>query len=96
MSNTVSTVFLLLAEFGQADVPLEVVAAKYLGLSEAQARQRANTRRLPFPAYRGGESQKSRWVVRITDLADYLDAQRECAKREWSALMEARRAGRVA
>lgn len=82
----VSTVFLLMAEFGQADVPLEVVAQRYLGLSEKEAKQRAAARSLPFVAYRGGPSQKSRWLVRLTDLAEYLDRQRETAAREWKVM----------
>lgn len=81
-----STVFLLMAEFGQADVPLDVVASKYLGLSDKEAKQRAVARRLPLPAYRGATSQKSPWLVRVTDLAAYLDEQREVAEREWKAL----------
>ena len=32
-----NTVFLLLAEFGQADVPVETVCSRYLGLDERQA-----------------------------------------------------------
>lgn len=83
MSNQMSTVFLLMAEFGQADVPLEVVAQRYLGLSEKEAKQRAAARMLPIPAYRGSSSQKSPWLVRVTDLADYLDKQREEARKEW-------------
>jgi hypothetical protein len=87
MSNKqMSTVFLLMAEFGQADVPLEIVAHRYLGLSEKEAKQRATARMLPIPAYRGSSSQKSPWLVRVTDLAEYLDRQREDARKEWRAL----------
>lgn len=32
-----NTIFLLLAEFGQADVPVETVCSRYLGLDERQA-----------------------------------------------------------
>lgn len=78
--------FLLMAEFGQADVPLEVVADRYLGLGRREAFQRATARKLPLPAYRGSASQKSPWLVRITDLAEYLDGQREEAKREWEVM----------
>lgn len=86
MSKKVSAVFLLMAEFGQADVPLEIVAERYLGLSEREAKQRAAARKLPIPAYRGSSSQKSPWLVRLTDLAEYLDQQREEARREWLAI----------
>lgn len=81
-----NTVFLLLAEFGQADVPLELVAERYLGLGKREAFQRATARKLPLPAYRGSESQKSPWLVRITDLAEHLDKQRAEAHKEWQTL----------
>lgn len=77
-----NTAFLLLAEFGQADVPLETVAARYLGLSPAIAKRQASTASLPFPAYRAG-NQKSPWLVRITDLANWLDRERERGISDW-------------
>lgn len=77
-----NTVFLLLAEFGQTDLPLEPIAKRYLGLDERQARYKANRAALPFPAYRAG-SQKSPWLVRITDLAAWIDAEREKAAADW-------------
>ena len=77
-----NTAFLLLAEYGQTDIPLETVADKYLGLSSTEAKNRAARCALPFPAYRTG-SQKSPWLVRITDLAEFIDKTRELARKEW-------------
>ena len=37
-----NTIFLLLAEFGQADVPVETVCSRYLGLDERQAKRQAS------------------------------------------------------
>ena len=79
-----NSVFLLLAEFGQADIPLEQVAAEYLNLAPDKARREAAMARLPFPAYRAG-SQKSPWMVRVTDLAEWLDKKRDEAEKEWKA-----------
>ena len=59
-----NTTFLLLAEFGQADVPVEIVAARYLGLDERQAKRQASSASLPFPVFRPG-SQKGPWLARI-------------------------------
>lgn len=73
-----NTAFLLLAEFGQADVPVETVCARYLGLNAGQAKRQAACAGLPFPAYRAG-TQKSPWLVRITDVAAWLDKERERA-----------------
>lgn len=78
------TLFLLLAEFdGRADIPLEDVAKKYLDLSYAEASRRAARCELPFPAYRPGGTQKSPWLVRLSDLAEWLDQQAEKARKEW-------------
>lgn len=78
------TRFLLLAEFGQADVPLVVVAEKYLNMSREKALFAANRNELPFPAYRPGKSQKAEYMVRITDLAEWLDRSRAEAVDEWN------------
>ena len=77
-----NTFFILCAEFGTGDIPLERVAEKYLGLDEKTARMRANRHDLPFPAYRPG-SQKAPWLVRADDLATWLDSERGKASEEW-------------
>jgi len=73
-----STYFGLLAEFGEANIPLERVAPKYFGLSYPEARRRAPTKNLPCPAFRLG-GQKSPWLVSATDLAALIDVRRERA-----------------
>jgi hypothetical protein len=40
-----STYFGLLAEFGEANIPLEKVAPKYFGLSSLEAKRRAPAKR---------------------------------------------------
>ena len=77
-----NTTFLLMAEFGQTDIPLAAIAERYLGLSDTQAATRAARSQLPFPAYRAG-TQKAPWLVRVTDLAQYLDQARERAAGDW-------------
>jgi hypothetical protein len=77
--NTVnSTYFGLLAEFGEANIPLERVAPKYFGLSYEEARRRAPAKMLPCPAFRLG-GQKSPWLISAADLAELIDARREKA-----------------
>lgn len=73
-----STYFGLLAEFGEANIPLEHVAPKYFGLSSAEARRRAPAKLLPCRAFRLG-GQKSPWLVSATDLAELIDARRQKA-----------------
>ena len=73
-----STYFGLLAEFGEANIPLERVAPKYFGLSCAEARRRAPAKLLPCRAFRLG-GQKSPWLVSATDLAELIDSRRHKA-----------------
>lgn len=80
-----NTIFLLMAEYETADIPLDRVAQKYLGLEPAMAKRHAALQKLPLPCYRAG-SQKSPWLVRVTDLADFLDKQRAQAKKDWQAM----------
>lgn len=83
------TLFLIMAEFESAEIPLEALAEKYLGLSPSQAKRRAARQALPFPAHRGSKSQKAPWLVHAQDLADHLDAQRQEALSEWKAINDA-------
>lgn len=83
MSKAMNTTFLLLAEFGVTDIPLELVAERYLGLDERTAKMRAARGELPFPSFRAG-SQKAPWLVRVTDLAEWLDREREKARSDWA------------
>jgi Pyocin activator protein PrtN len=74
-----STYFGLLAEFGEANIPLERVAPKYFGLSFEEARRRAPGKVLPCRAFRLG-GQKSPWLVSAADLAELIDQRRERAR----------------
>ena len=70
-----STYFGLLAEFGEANIPLERVAPKYFGLSFEEARRRAPAKMLPCAVFRLG-GQKSPWLVSVVDLAELIDRRR--------------------
>lgn len=69
------TVFMLLAQYEKPVVPLKDICSEYFGLSYQTARQRANAGMLPIPTFR--TSQKSDYLVHLTDLASYIDQQRE-------------------
>ena len=75
-----STYFGLLAEFGEANIPLEKVALKYFGLGPAEAKRRASAHRLPVRVFRLA-GQKSPWLVSAADLAELIDQKRTQAKR---------------
>lgn len=67
-----NTIFLLLAEYESATVPLDVVAQKYFGIHSKKAEELANKHALPIPAFKLG-SRKSKFIVRIEDLANFID-----------------------
>lgn len=73
-----STYFGLLAEFGEANIPLAKVAPKYFGLSYDEARRRACAKLLPCRAFRLG-GQKTPWLISAADLAELIDRQRQKA-----------------
>lgn len=71
-----NTVFLLMAEYETSQIPLEIVAEKFLGIGPAKAKEAARHHRLPFPTYRAG-SQKGVQFVHVDDLAKYIDEERK-------------------
>lgn len=73
-----STYFGILAEFGEANIPLEKIAQKYFGLSPNEAKRRAPMKNLPCRVFRLA-GQKSPWLVCAADLAELIDRQREKA-----------------
>ena len=82
-----NTYFGLLAEFGEANIPLAKVAPKYFGLSFEEARRRAPTQLLPCRVFRLG-GQKSPWLVSATDLAELIDRRRDQAAKSPAARPE--------
>lgn len=71
-----NTVFLLMAEFETASIPLSDVCEKYFGMKPATADKKAALGQLPIPTFRAGESQKAPRMIHIQDLADYIEKQR--------------------
>lgn len=81
--KTMNTVFLLMAEFETSQIPLAVVAKKFLNMTESYADKKANLGELPFPVYRDITSQKAVKMVHINDLAEWIDSARERARKEF-------------
>jgi hypothetical protein len=78
------TLFLVLAEYATAQIPVER-CAHHFGLTATQAKDAAKRQALPVPAYRLG-SQKSPWVVDAAALAHHIRAKREAAEAEWKRI----------
>lgn len=77
------TELLLLMRFETPAIPLEKICDEYFGCSRGTAQQRAKTGTLPVPAFRLGQSQKMPWLVKVEDLAAFIDKNHAIAKREW-------------
>lgn len=73
------TIEMLERKFNGPTVQLANICQDYLGLSPKKAAARAGHNQLPLPAYRLG-SQKSPWLVQLTDLAKLIDDKAELAR----------------
>ncbi|MDU2730480.1 MULTISPECIES: pyocin activator PrtN family protein [Pantoea] len=75
-----NTMFLLMAEYETATVPLSQVCEKFFGMKSATAERKASENKLPIPTFRTADSQKAPRMVHISDLAEFIDRQREESK----------------
>ena len=75
-----NTMFLLMAEYETATVPLSQVCEKYFGMKATTAERKAADNKLPIPTFSTADSQKAPRMVHIADLANYIDYQREASK----------------
>jgi hypothetical protein len=78
------TLFLVLAEYGTAQIPVER-CAQHFGMTANEAKAAARRQALPVPCYRLG-SQKSPWVVDAAALTDHIRAKRAAAEAEWKRI----------
>ncbi|WP_433866905.1 pyocin activator PrtN family protein [Ralstonia wenshanensis] len=83
-----NTTFLLLAQYGAiAIVPLELVARDYFShLTPEKLLRKINVGDIALPLVRMEGSQKCAKGVHVQDLAKYIDARTEAARKECSQL----------
>ena len=74
--------FLLMAQFGKAVVRLDDICVEYLGMSKATAITKAKAGTLQIPAYRATQSNKSPWLVNVSDLAECFEKSRGIAAQD--------------
>lgn len=84
-----NTAFLLMAQYnGMAIIPLERVCADYFShLTPEKMKMKVAAGQIDLPLVCMESSQKSARGVHLSDLAAYLDAQRNKAKTEHDKLM---------
>lgn len=85
-SDQIDIGFLLVARYKKPVILLEEAIMDYLPhLTIDAANRRANKQTLPFPVFRG-DSNKSPWLVNISDLAIFLEKRRDQAAKDWLAM----------
>lgn len=77
------TEVMLLAVHRAPVVRLADVCEQYLNNEYPWAQRKAALNALPFPAFKLGPSKKAPWMVRLSDLAEYLDRTGAEAQRSW-------------
>jgi hypothetical protein len=78
------TLFMILAEYGTAQIPVERCAAAF-GMTADEAKRAAKRQALPVPSYRLG-SQKSPWLVDARALAEHVRSKSAAAHAEWKRI----------
>lgn len=84
-----NTMFLLMAEFETATIPLTQICERYFGMKPATAERKAWLNQLPVPTFRAGDSQKAPRMIHVADLAEYIDKQRRECKEQFDLLKSA-------
>ncbi|MGB3068478.1 MAG: pyocin activator PrtN family protein [Ottowia sp.] len=82
-----NTQFLLLAQYnGKTIIPAAAVSKDFFNLTESQFTRKCSAGQIRLPLVRMEGSQKCAKGVHLQDLAEYLDARREAAKKELAQL----------
>lgn len=85
-----NTAFLLAARFETPAVELRAICMEFFGLSPKTAEQHALAQKLPVPTFRLRDSNKAPTMVKIDDLAAYMDQRHAAAKSDWAAIQLAK------
>ena len=78
--------FALLARFGSPTVELKEVSKEFFGITPKTAEQRAKACDFPIPTFKLRDSERSPTLVKIEDLAAYIDKRYEEAKTDWQSV----------
>jgi Pyocin activator protein PrtN len=83
-----NTAFLLMAQYsGKAIIPIEDVCRDYFShLNATKLMQKISSGEIAIPLVRIENSQKCAKGIHLNDLAEYLDARVEAARKEMIAL----------
>ncbi|CAH6864341.1 pyocin activator PrtN family protein [Vibrio cyclitrophicus] len=78
-----NTNFALLARFGNPTVELKQVSQEFFGITSRTAEQRAKACDFPVPTFKLRDSERSPSLIKIEDLAAYIDKRHSEATQDW-------------
>lgn len=78
-----NTKFALLARFENPTVELKQISQEFFGITPKTAEQRAKACDFPVPTFKLRDSERSPSLIKIEDLAAYIDERHSMAKCDW-------------
>ena len=78
-----NTKFALLARFENPTVELKQISQEFFGITPKTAEQRAKACDFPVPTFKLRDSERSPSLIKIEDLAAYIDKRHSEAKQDW-------------
>lgn len=87
-----NTQYALHAVFGAPIVKLSEISEQFFGMKYATAKAKVSAHEFPIPTFRLHEETDSNkgtkvpLMVRVDDLAEYIDRKQAEAKREWESV----------
>lgn len=81
-----NTQFALLARFGSPTIELKEVCKEFFGITPKTAEQKVKACDFPVPTFKLRESERSPSLIKVEDLAAYIDKRHELAKAEWQSV----------
>ena len=82
-TTDMNTELMLFARFEKPYVRLEDICQEFFGLCEKRAKFAAVSQKLPVPVVRTMDSQKSPLMIKLSDLATYIDSRHERYQETW-------------
>lgn len=74
---------MLLQVHGAPLVPLADICERYFGIGYKKASEYAALQRLPVPTWRLLNSKRAPLLVRVSDLAEYIDTSGDAERERW-------------
>lgn len=81
-----NTSFALLARYGSNTIDLKYVCEEFFGIKINTAMQRAKIGSFPIPTFSLTDSKRCPTLVKVDDLAAYIDEKYEAARDEWNSV----------